>query len=242
MMQSKSWERAPLVAAFRPRIRWVCEYYSLTGGYVFGGVDHYLPESLIVLIDDYVLVDDGLSSRDIDFGLSTWYDELRSLLNLKTFNVHLDTRNIWNPNVEAALQVGKMLLEEKSVQTVNLLFRNKVEESTWQKVVENSFDRVLDTEDVEPTSQDESESLVRRFDAMEAQPWAFENDMPWFTNQEMKQVIRITRCKDTQLEPPTHDRRTEPLRDLHITNQKLMRLKAHENDTFSYMKSNGGEV
>lgn len=90
-----------------------------------------------------------------------------------------------------------MLLEEKSVQAVNLLFRNRVEESTWQKVVENSFDRVLDTEDVESTSQDESESLVRRFDAMEAQPWAFENDMPWFTNQEMRQVIRITRCKDT---------------------------------------------
>ena len=244
MMQSKSWERAPLVAAFRPRIRWVCESYHFTGtdGYVFGGVDHYLPESLIVLIDDYVLVDEGLSSDDTDFGLSTWYDELRSLLNLKTFNFHFDTKNIWNLNVEAALQVGKMLLEEKSVQTVNLLFRNRVEESTWQKVVENFFGRVLDTEDVEPTSQYESESLVRRFDAMEAQPWAFENDMPWFTNQEMEQVIRITRCKDTQLEPPTHDRRTKSSRDLHITNQKLMRLKAHENDTFSYMKSNGGEV
>lgn len=135
-----------------------------------------------------------------------------------------------------------MLLEEKSVKTVNLLFRNKVEESTWQKIVEDAFDRVLDTEDIEPTSQDESESLVSRFNAMEAQPWAFENDMPWFTNQEMEQVIRITRCKDTQLEPPTHDRRTKSSRDLHITNQKLMRLKAHENDTFSYMKSNGGEV
>ena len=242
MMQSKSWERAPLVAAFRPRIRWVCESYHLTGGDVFGGVDHYLPESLIVLIDDYVLVDEGLSSSDTDYGLSTWYDELRSLLNLKTFNFHFDTQSIWNRNVEAALQVGKMLLEEKSVQTVNLLFRNRVDESTWQKVVENSFDRVLDTEDVEPTSQDESESLVRRFDAMEAQPWAFENDMPWFTNQEMKQVIRITRCKDTQLEPPTHDRRTESLRDLHITNQKLMRLKAYENDMLSCMKSNGEEV
>ena len=241
MMQSKSWERAPLVAAFRPRIRWVCEYYPL-GGNVFGGVDSFLPESLIVLIDDYVLVDDGLSSRDTDFGLSTWYDELRSLLDLKTFNVHFDTQEIWNPNVEAALQVGKMLLEEKSVKTVNLLFRNKVEESTWQKIVEDAFDRVLDTEDIEPTSQDESESLVSRFNAMEAQPWAFENDMPWFTNQEMEQVIRITRCKDTQLEPPTHDRRTKSSRDLHITNQKLMRLKAHENDTFSYMKSNGGEV
>jgi hypothetical protein len=45
MMQSKSWERAPLVAAFRPRIRYVCEYYSLSGGNGFGGVDSFLPEA-----------------------------------------------------------------------------------------------------------------------------------------------------------------------------------------------------
>jgi hypothetical protein len=69
--------------------------------------------------------------------------------------------------------------------------------------VEDSFNRVLNTEDVEPKFQDENKLLVRRFDAMETQPWAFENDMPWFPNRlSMKQVIRITRCKDTQLEPP----------------------------------------
>jgi hypothetical protein len=209
MMQSKSWERAPLVAAFRPRIRYVCECYPLSGGNGFGGVDNFLPESLIVLIDDYVLANEGLASSDTDFGLSTWYDELRSLLDLKTFNVHVDPQSCWTRNVKAALQVGKMLLEEKSVKTVHLLFRQKVEESTWQKIVEASFNHVLNTEDVEPTSQDDNKLLVRRFDAMETQPWAFENDMPWFPNRlSMEQVIRITRCKDKQLEPSTHDSRT----------------------------------
>ncbi|KAG9198805.1 hypothetical protein G6514_009355 [Epicoccum nigrum] len=212
--QSKPWELAPLVTAFRPRIRYVRENSTdeLIGDCSLE-FDSYLPESLIVLIDDFVLAGQTLAPgvwTTADTHVSTWYDELRSLLNLKTFNIQFpDTQSYFTPTFKAALQVGKMLLEEKSVKNVNLLFREKVQASAWQKIVEDFFGPVLDTKDVETTSQDENKSLVRQFDALEAQPWAFENDMPWFSDRKsMEQVIRITRCKDTQPKSSTHNRRT----------------------------------
>ena len=226
-----SWEHAPLVAAFGPRIRYVCEssddhefLYDK-----FWGVDNYLPESLIVLIDEYVVVGEAVAgsmgSAVPDFHVNAWYDELRSLLNLRTFNIQVpETRPYFTPRFATALQVGKMLLDEKSVKTVHLLFRKKVQASTWQEILGVFIGDVLDTEDVKTTSQGELKSLMRRFDAQETQPWAFENDVPWFSDScSMKQVIRITRYKDTQLGPSTHDSRTEISCDLHSTNQKLMK-------------------
>lgn len=142
-------------------------------------------------------------------------------MDLKTFNIEVCYHAARSgctqyPGLIVALGVGKALLEENSVKAVQLLFRERVEASTWREIFEDFFGPISSTEDIDTTSQCHLIPTVRKFDVVAVQPWAFENNMSWFTHEhKMEQVMRITRWTDTQLGSATYDSCTTTPCDQH---------------------------